>query len=96
MGVFKKARKKRISNKITKLKGKITELEGEGMGVFLPEWNEGGKEIFEYTNRIVDLQDRLKKFNLGGASHLFDAKKDKSIRIPGMYDHLDNMGKIKP
>jgi peptidoglycan hydrolase CwlO-like protein len=68
MGVFKKARKKRIKNKIKKLNTKIEDLQGEGYGVFQPAWDEGGKQIAKYTQKVIDLQDRLKKFKkLGGA-----------------------------
>ena len=75
MGVFKKARKKRISNKITKLNGKITELEGEGMGVFLPDWKEGGKDLLKTHQKVWKLQEKLDKMNVGG----------KIPGVPGMY-----------
>jgi hypothetical protein len=66
-GPFKKIRKKRIENKINRLNSKIEDLQGEGMGVFQPEWDEGGKEVVKHTRKVMDLQDRLRDFGDGGA-----------------------------
>ena len=66
-GPFKKIRKKRIENKISRLNTDIEDLQGEGMGVFQPEWNEGGKQIAKKTKKVMDLQDRLRDFKHGGA-----------------------------
>ena len=66
-GPFKKIRKKRIENKINRLNSKIENLQGEGMGVFQPAWNDGGKKVVKNTKKVMDLQDKLRGFQCGGA-----------------------------
>ena len=94
MGLFKKARKKRIKTKLDKLYDKKTKLEGDGYGFILPEWDKGGKELLAVNKKIWKLEDRLKEMKVGGP--MFNTLKDQSVRIPGMYGHLDRKGSIKP
>ena len=63
MKLFNKLRKKRISNKINRLNTDIENLQSEGLGVFQPAWNEGGKEVKNKTNKIFNLQNKLNKLN---------------------------------
>lgn len=93
-GPFKKIKKKILQNKIKKLNKKIEDLQGDGYGVFQPAWDEGGEEVIKYTKKIFNLKDRLKKLNVGGP--MFDMIQDRAIRVPGMYTHLQNKGKIRP
>ena len=65
-GPFKKLRKKRIENKISRLNTKIEKLQGIPEGYFKqPAWDEGGKKVVDYTEKVMDLQKRLEKFGKG-------------------------------
>ena len=75
-GPFKKFRKNRIQKKIDKLNAKVEELQGIPKGYFKqPAWDEGGKEVVDYTKKIMSLKERIEKLNVGG----------KIKDIPGMY-----------
>jgi hypothetical protein len=75
-GPFKKFRKNRLQTKIDKLNQKVDDLTGITKGYYkLPSWKEGGKKVVKFTKKILNLQDRLRKLNLGG----------KIKDIPGMY-----------
>ena len=71
-GLFKKLRKKRIENKINRLNSRTEELQGIPEGYFQqPAWDEGGKEVVKNTKKVMDLQNRLKKFKKCGGSVMF-------------------------